>query len=68
LVLDCLAKDPANRPQTVAEVVRRLDAVGLDPWTINDARRWWALHGPLGSLSAIEGQDLSAAAVVRARR
>ena len=68
LILDCLAKDPAGRPQTVAEIVCRLDSVSIEAWTPDDARRWWALHGPLGSLSAIEGQDLSAAAVVRARR
>jgi eukaryotic-like serine/threonine-protein kinase len=68
LILDCIAKDPAARPQTVDDIVRRLDAIELSAWTPDDARRWWALHGPLGSLSAIAGQDLSAAAVVRAKR
>jgi serine/threonine protein kinase len=68
LILECLSKNPAGRPSTTGELADRLDAIPTPLWTPNDARRWWALHGPLGALSSIAGQDLSAAAVVYARR
>jgi serine/threonine-protein kinase len=47
LVLMCLEKDPANRPQTVdhlAELLARC-AVG-EPWTEEQGRRWWEKHLP----------------------
>ena len=45
LVLDCLAKDPASRPQTARELSRRLsDIEGADSWTESHARAWWAEH------------------------
>jgi serine/threonine-protein kinase len=67
-ILACLAKDPAARPQTTAEVIALLDAIDVPPWTDADARRWWALHGPLGTLAAVEAEDRSPAAVVYAKR
>lgn len=46
VILWCLEKDPADRPQTTAELDRGLaDCVGLEPWTDEAARQWWALHG-----------------------
>jgi serine/threonine-protein kinase len=68
LILDCLAKDPNDRPQTAADVVTRLDAIGGRVWTHADAIKWWALHGPLGTLSAMESEDLSPAAFLYAKR
>jgi len=48
LVLDCLAKDPAARPPSVAVVDQRLAAaVPQDAWTVDAARAWWDLHQPL---------------------
>jgi serine/threonine-protein kinase len=41
IVLGCLAKKPEDRPQTAAELDRRLAAAGVAPWTDADARRWW---------------------------
>ncbi|HWP37950.1 MAG TPA: serine/threonine-protein kinase [Gemmatimonadales bacterium] len=47
LVLACLAKKPESRPQSVTDVIRRLDAVPLaEPWTEGRARRWWEAHLP----------------------
>ena len=47
LVLSCLAKDPAERPQTARELSRRLsDVDGASAWTEDRARAWWAEHMP----------------------
>jgi len=46
LVLACLAKDPAARPQTARELARRLAEVPLaSAWTEDLARAWWAQRG-----------------------
>jgi serine/threonine-protein kinase len=42
LVLRCLEKDPANRPQTASDVVDALDAaIDVPAWTSEDARAAW---------------------------
>jgi serine/threonine-protein kinase len=68
LVLECLAKDPAARPQTTGELSSRLDAINVPPWTADDARKWWALHGPLGTVSSATADDRTPAAVLHAKR
>jgi len=43
LVLACLAKDPAKRPQSAKELSLRLAALeGAGAWTQDRAREWWA--------------------------
>lgn len=46
VILACLDKSPARRPQTAAELRRQLEACAVEPWSSDDARNWWALHQP----------------------
>jgi serine/threonine protein kinase len=42
LVLACLAKEPAARPESAAAVAARLRNCGVDDWTQEEATAWWA--------------------------
>jgi serine/threonine-protein kinase len=53
LVLECLEKDPAARPQTVAAVHASLATIELEPWTSADARAWWCEHVPQVAAKAV---------------
>jgi serine/threonine-protein kinase len=47
LVLDCLAKNPAARPQSADVLAERLAAVHFArPWTPAAAAQWWATNRP----------------------
>jgi eukaryotic-like serine/threonine-protein kinase len=47
LVLSCLAKDPAKRPQSARELSLRLaELEGASAWTQDRAREWWGTHQP----------------------
>jgi serine/threonine-protein kinase len=44
VVLECLSKDPARRPQSAAELRRRVAACDVEPWEAESARAWWREH------------------------
>jgi serine/threonine-protein kinase len=47
IVLDCLAKDPSDRPASAVDLSLRLSACEVaHPWTDPLAREWWDMHLP----------------------
>jgi serine/threonine-protein kinase len=48
LIMSCLAKDPAQRPQSAKELSSRLAAIEVsEAWTPERAKQWWELSGPV---------------------
>jgi serine/threonine protein kinase len=45
VILACLAKRPADRPRSAAEVADRLEAAGASTWSQEEAARWWDTRG-----------------------
>jgi hypothetical protein len=46
LVMWCLEKNPAARPQNAAELLSRMESIHLDPWCSVEKLRWWQTHLP----------------------
>lgn len=64
VVMDCLAKDPAERPASARELAERLEAAvqGDARWDEGRAKRWWDLHRPQPRAAAAlrdEGETLT---------
>ena len=61
VIVQCLSKNPSDRPSTAADLSCRL--LGTEPrdaWTEDAARAWWELHRL--SLARVEGASPAAAA------
>jgi hypothetical protein len=41
VILSCLAKDPDSRPSSAVELVTRLRAAAVTPWSDAEAIGWW---------------------------
>jgi len=60
LILDCLSKDAASRPQTARDLEVRLDACAqADPWTPEAARAWWTEHHARGFAGERSSENVS---------
>jgi serine/threonine-protein kinase len=47
VILACLQKRPADRPQTAGELAAMLAEVPIArPWTPEQAAHWWSVHVP----------------------
>jgi serine/threonine-protein kinase len=50
VVMACLEKKREDRPQTVCELARQLEACrDIPEWTATEAKQWWALHYPVAA-------------------
>ena len=56
LVMECLAKNPDDRPASAFRVSERLAAaVSIGAWTVAAARVWWQRRRPVTRLLATNG-------------
>jgi len=71
LVMECLAKRPEDRPQSVREIARRLGAMRFEErWTGGDAEEWWRVHHPspcVNTVLPVEESKVSSGAMVTVR-
>ena len=45
LIMQCLEKKPGDRPSSCLEIVERLQALPIEPWTQQHAADWWDTIG-----------------------
>jgi eukaryotic-like serine/threonine-protein kinase len=62
IVLACLHKDPARRPQSAAELRRRIESCSVEPWDSAMALAWWREYQ--SALDGITRQSAGAAMTI----
>jgi hypothetical protein len=66
IILRCLEKDPAGRPQSIAELTAALQACPLaGTWTPEQARTWWQRFGQVGLPQSVAKPGVKAEATLR---
>jgi serine/threonine-protein kinase len=53
VVLDCLRKQPGDRPGSAEALAQRLADCDVGAWTNQDAQRWWQLRFADGTVGAV---------------
>jgi serine/threonine-protein kinase len=69
LIMRCLAKEPADRPESAQALEAALRACSVPEWTHADAAAWWSEHG--GSPKRVGGaprKDTASALTVDVRK
>jgi serine/threonine-protein kinase len=66
VVLACLATARERRPQSAAELQRRLEAIPTEPWTEEMAIAWWAAHQGVLDEAAARSAEADGASPVTA--
>jgi hypothetical protein len=67
LLMRCLAKDPALRPQTSVELLRELSALAVPAWTDEQASSWWLQRAPSAEQAQVAGMLTTLEVAVQAR-
>jgi serine/threonine-protein kinase len=53
IILACLSKSPADRPQSCLELITQLESCEwAEDWSQDRARQWWELHRPCSAASS----------------
>jgi tRNA A-37 threonylcarbamoyl transferase component Bud32 len=47
VILDCLSRNPEDRPRSAAELGRALSSIDCPPWDEEQAKQWWMAHAHL---------------------
>ena len=53
LILSCLEKEPARRPQSADDLLDSLRRCGVEPWTEAQGRSWWQALVPESARSSV---------------
>jgi serine/threonine-protein kinase len=65
LILECLAKAPADRPPSAESLAQRLQTLPDVPaWDRSAARDWWNLHHPIDPSKRRLAADTTAVKVI----
>ena len=46
LLLGCLAKEPADRPESARALAEALGRISAGTWSTSEAEAWWQVHAP----------------------
>ncbi len=65
LVMRCIERDPARRPQSIAEIRAALSdiAVGIDDWSFELAAQWWDEYA--SEMTAVDDVEVAGTTCIR---